>query len=313
MSAVLVTGGAGFIGSHLVEQLLQAGETVVCIDDFSTGSRENLWWAFTQPNFVLQERSVCDNDIIPELKKQYRDLDTVFHLAAIANVTYSIEHPQETMDVNYRATMALLAQAERYRLKSFVSAGSAAEYGGCSASGVVHEGDAKSVDQALSPYGQAKYLASTSVAASPIGLSLRFFNIYGQRQKYDSSYGAVVPNFVRAAAKNEVLPIYGDGNQTRDFMFVADAVEAYLLARSLNLRGIYNVGTGVAVSVNDLAAYLADILGKGLSLSFCPGRDGEIRHSVADVSAFRRDTGWSALTPIYDGLQSMLSSYRVVC
>jgi UDP-glucose 4-epimerase len=306
----LVTGGAGFIGSHLVDRLLADGERVICVDDLSAGYMDNLYDAMTHPNFHFHERSVCDKDLLLELQDRYLDISTVYHLAGIVDVAYSVSHPEETMAVNFGATAALLKDAESAGCDAFIFAGSAAEYGEVYRETGLIEHDANEYTVQLSAYGQAKYRASTLVAASPIGVSLRFFNIYGPRQRFGSLYAGVIPTFIKRALNGEGITIYGDGIQTRDFLYVSDAVNAYVAAKNAKLRGIYNVGSGRSIRILELFYQLQCYFNSQLSMSFLPERPGDIQYSRANVSAFCNATGWKPAISLFDGLEKTITAAK---
>lgn len=304
----LVTGAAGFVGSHLAERLLAEGFFVVGVDDFSSGHRENLASLLTNPQFGFHERSVTESGLLHALKARYPGLESCFHLAAVVSVPYSIEHPEATMEVNYRATVGLLREAERLGFKVFAFAGSAAEYGDDQRLPLL-EGYAMEHTKHLSPYGQAKYLASREVAASPCGVALRCFNIYGPRQDPGSPYSGVISRFVTMALAGKPLTIFGDGQQARDFVYVSDVVEAYLCAARLCREGrggevrLYNIGTGTRTSILELAETVNELVGNRSGLTFGPERGGDIRFSVASVEAFRTAAGWQPRVSLREGLR----------
>lgn len=306
----LVTGGAGFIGSHLVDKLLADGERVICVDDLSAGYIDNLYDAMTHPNFHFHERSICDKDLLLELQDKYLDISTVYHLAGIVDVSYSVAHPNETMAVNFDATATLLRDAESAGCDAFIFAGSAAEYGEVYRDTGLLERDANECTVQLSAYGEAKYRASTLVSTSPIGASLRFFNIYGPRQRFGSLYAGVIPTFIKKALCGEEITIYGDGTQTRDFLYVSDAVDAYIAAKNARLRGVYNVGSGRSICVLELFYQLQTYFDSQLSMSFLPERPGDIQYSRANVSAFCEATGWKPVISLIDGLEKTIAASK---
>jgi UDP-glucose 4-epimerase len=316
----VVTGVAGFVGSHLAERLLSMGYSVIGVDNFYSGYRENMVSFKDHPEFTFYERSITDPQLLVQLKERHPELRCCFHLAAIVSVPYSMEHPEETMEVNYTATLNLLKESNQLDFKAFVFAGSAAEYGNEQRL-PLYEEYATSATERLSPYGEAKFLASVSVGASPRGVSLRFFNIYGPRQDPRSPYSGVISKFMDLAVQGKPLNIFGDGMQTRDFIYVSDVVDAYIAAAGLQEEDskpvrdiftsdrtshIYNVGTGKTTSVLDLAKSLQQLVGKDESLLFLPERAGDIRHSQASVEAFQKATGWRAKTSLRDGLTKTL-------
>lgn len=304
----LVTGVAGFVGSHLAERLLAEGFSVVGVDNFFSGHRGNLASLLSHPDFAFHERSIAESGLVHDLKARYPGLEYCFHLAAIVSVPYSIDHPEATMEVNFRSTVNLLHETEALGFKAFVFAGSAAEYGDDQRLPLLEEYATERTNH-LSPYGRAKFMASREVAKSPCGVALRCFNIYGPRQDPSSPYSGVISRFVTMALAGQPLTIFGDGSQSRDFIYVADVVEAYLQAAKLGGRGaesrgrLYNIGTGVGTSILELAAALNELAGNRQDLAFCPERPGDIRFSLASVAAFHGSTGWEPRMSLREGLR----------
>jgi UDP-glucose 4-epimerase len=303
----VVTGAAGFVGSHLAERLLAENHHVVGVDNFFSGRRENVTTLLAHPGFVFHERSVTEVDLLRDLKAQYPNLKCCFHLAAIVSVPYSVDHPEATLEVNCHSTMRLLREAERLNFAGFIFAGSSAEYGDEKRL-PLREEYATASTRHPSAYGRSKYLASRAVAASRCGVALRCFNIYGPRQNPTSPYSGVISRFVSMALSQRPLTIFGDGRQTRDFIYVSDVVEAYLGAVSLikNASGveskIYNIGTGRSTTIMQLAETINYLSKNQSSSTFCPERLGDIRFSVASVDAFRKAAGWEPRVSLREGL-----------
>ena len=296
---VVVTGGAGFIGSHLVQALREQGRPVRVVDNFITGRRSNL-----PAGVELLEGDV--NDVAGEA---VRGASVVYHLAALPSVPRSVEKPLESHHATAQGTLAVLEAAERAGVPRVVFASSSSVYGDTPTL-PKHE---RMSPRPLSPYAAAK-LAGESYAAAWASrgkletVSLRFFNVYGPRQDPDSPYAAVIPIFVRRLREGKPMPVNGDGGQTRDFTFVADVVRGLLLAGSVaGISGrVYNTAGGRPVSVLELGTSLARLVGKPPEFEFRPPRAGDIRDSFADVSAARRDLGFSASTPLEEGLRRTL-------
>ncbi|WP_448384298.1 NAD-dependent epimerase/dehydratase family protein [Desulfosoma sp.] len=314
----LVTGAAGFVGSHLCEGLLALGHTVAGVDNFFSGRRENLDPFASHPRFFFHERSITEPGLLEDLHKAHGPFHTVFHLAAIVSVPYSVEHPEETYHVNERATVRLLNDAEKLGVRSFVFAGSAAEYG-IQDRMPLRESNAGDGTRWLSPYGEAKYRATMAVASRrrrPRGVSLRCFNIYGPRQDPSSPYSGVISRFVDMAVAGRPLTVFGDGLQTRDFVFVDDVVEAYRHAaasadESANGPcGIYNVGSGRPTAIVDLARLICRLTERPESITFCAERPGDIRHSTASIEAISRDLGWAPRIGLEQGLRRTIQWMR---
>lgn len=312
----LLTGVAGFVGSHLAERLLALGHWVIGVDDLSTGKPSNMDTFRSHPHFVFHERSVIEPGLVQDLAELHPGMQILFHLAAVVSVPYSVTHPQETMAVNHQGTLRLLSDAGRRGLRVFVFAGSAAEYGtDCRLP--LREDYADAATQHLSPYGKSKYLASCAVASSqaPLGIALRFFNIYGPRQDPSSQYSGVISRFVEMAYRQIPLSIFGDGQQTRDFIYVADAVDAYLHAAGLHGKnspnpiaaGICNVATGVPTSILDLANLIRELTGNRRDPAFSAERPGDIRHSVASIERLCTESGWMPRVSLRDGLLQTLT------
>ncbi len=304
----IVTGCAGFVGSHLVEALLQEGHEVVGIDNFFSGRQENMAGFFSEPRFSFYENSITDPELLNRIYERHGRPQHVFHLAAVVSVPYSMEYPVETMEINCDATVRLLREAERIGVKRFVFAGSAAEYGNEERL-PIREEYADDYTVQLSPYGRAKYLASRQVAGSSIGTVLRFFNIYGPRQDPKSQYSGVISRFLFAAERSKPLTIHGNGRQFRDFIFVEDVVNSYLAAAGIGKRfnmpppGCYNIGSGTATSIAELAEAICSITGISHKITFDSPREGDIMYSLADMNKFFRASSWRPAVTLHDGLR----------
>lgn len=303
----IVSGCAGFVGSHLCQSLLESGCRVIGIDNLTTGRPKNMSRFYSHPEFIFINGDIRD---APRLVSPFMKDGELkfFHLAAIVSVPYSISHPEETMEVNYEASLALLDFAERSGAQNFIFAGSAAEYGAIEKL-PLSEGYADDGVMQLSPYGRAKYLASRAVSSSRIGCSLRFFNIYGPRQDSSSPYSGVISRFVNQILHGDPITIQGDGGQTRDFVFIKDVIAAYFLASGLTrfqpLYGIYNVGSETSTSVLDLGRILVRMTSSSSPILYCKSRVGDIRHSLADTSRLR-GMGFSPQYSLHEGLIQLL-------
>jgi UDP-glucose 4-epimerase len=304
----LVTGGAGFIGSHLVERLAGDGRRVRVLDDFSTGLASNL--AHVNPAPEIVEGSVADADAV---RRALDGVGVVFHLAALASVQRSVEEPAATHRACATGTLNVLDAARRQGVRRVVYAASSSAYG-------VPQGEVQTEEdpvRPLSPYAAAKLageLYAESFAAS-FGLeavSLRFFNIFGPRQRADSPYSGVIALFVAALGAGRAPTVHGDGLQSRDFTYVTDVVQA--LVRAAHVPGVsgkvYNVGTGRSVTVLELAEALNRLLGTALAPKHGPARAGDVRHSRADITRARRDLGYEPAVAFEDGLAETLRWYR---
>jgi len=288
---ILVTGGAGFIGSHIVDRLLREGFEVTVIDNFSTGRLENIAPYLGRKDFRLVRGDIRDFSLVKNIMK---DVDVVFHEAAFVGLTISLEDPVLVNDVNVTSTLYLLKASVDSNVKRFVFASSAAVYGETTSHLMVEN----MLPAPTSPYGVSK-LAAESYTRSfykAYGLetvALRYFNVYGPRQSFDiqTGYGGVIALFLNRLMKNMDLKVYGDGEQTRDFVYVRDVVEANMLAlnRKSSLGEIFNIGSGSRTTVNHVAQVLKDSLNKkDIKNVYVDPRLGEFRHVYADISKARR-------------------------
>ena len=283
----VVTGCAGFVGSHLAERLLSMGHEVVGVDNLSTGRLKNMAAFAGHPMFHFHQRDINEPGLMDDLRTAHPGLNRVFHLAAIVSVFWSMTHEQETMETNWEATRRLHDQARDMGCKTFVFAGSAAEYGETDKL-PIKESDADEHTVQLSPYGRAKYLSSRLMDSGGFGCSLRFFNIFGPRQDPKSPYSGVISIFIDRALAKADMTIFGDGNQTRDFIFVSDVVESYLLAAGMldnePLKGIYNVARGKETTILEMAERVRASTGADVRILFAPAREGDIVRSLSDPS-----------------------------
>jgi UDP-glucose 4-epimerase len=304
----LVTGGAGFIGSHLVEALVQQGRRVRVLDDFSTGLRANLIQVRPAPEIL--EGDVADPAVV---QRAVQGVGVIFHLAALPSVQRSIEAPAEVHRVCAHGTLNVLDAARRAGVRRVIYAGSSSAYG-IPAGEVQTESDPLAP---LSPYAAAKLAGELYAQAftATFGLEtvrLRFFNIFGPRQRADSPYSGVIALFAAALSTGRTPTIYGDGLQTRDFTFVTDAVQAMMhAAQTPGISGrVYNIGTGRGLSILELLAVLNRQLGANVPPRHAPPRVGDVRHSCADISRARRELGYEPAVAFEEGLARTLAWYR---
>ena len=303
----LVTGGAGFIGSHLVEELVRRGRPVRVLDDFSTGLRANL--AHLSAVEVV-EGSLTDPAAV---ERAVRGAGVVYHLGALASVARSVENPAATHAACATGTLHVLDAARKSGVRRVVYAASSSAYGGHSSPGGQTE-DLPMV--AKSPYAAAKlagelYLQAFAHTYGLETVRLRFFNIFGPRQRSDSPYSGVIALFTAGMAAGRAPTVHGDGLQSRDFTFVANAVQA--LSRAAEAPGVsgnvYNVGTGKSVTLLELVAALNRVLGTELAPTFAPTRAGDVKFSQADVSRTRADLGYDPQVTFEDGLRQTVEWY----
>ena len=295
----LVTGGAGFIGSHIVEELLRRGDTVRVLDNFTTGTRENL--ENLPGNLEVLEGDLREAGIV---KAAVRDVELVFHLAAFISVTQSMSDPETCFAVNVGGTVTLLEAARRAGARKVVLSSSTAVYGDTDVIPTIEETPLSP----LSPYALSKQVNElyarlyTRTLSLPV-TALRYFNVYGPRQRPDSDYAAAIPIFVRRLAAGEPIIIYGDGRQSRDFIFVKDVVRANLLAAESDAAGeAFNICTGRETNLLDLLEELSEISPRQPEVRFEAPRPGDIYRSAGSPEKAAGALGFRAETPLATGL-----------
>ena len=304
----VVTGGAGFIGSHVAERLLARGRAVRIVDDLSSGSRDN----------VPAGAEFLEGDARDLAERAVQGASVVYHLAAIPSVPYSIEHPVECHRAGVESTIAILRAAERAGVKRVVLASSSAVYGD-DGTPPRRESDPA---RPLSPYALDKwcaeqYLAHWNGRTSLEAVSVRFFNVFGPRQDPASPYAAVIPLFIDCLRAGRPLQVFGDGEQSRDFTYVGDVADGMIAAGTAESPSspVYNIASGLATTVADLGRMIARVADRPTDLEHLPPRAGDVRHSWADVSLASRDLKFSAATSLEEGLRRTLdwfSSQRPV-
>ncbi len=304
----LVTGGAGFIGSHLVDRLLSEGHTVSVLDSFSTGRRENL--DAVKGRIEIHEADVRDTTAV---ERAMDGCEVVFHEAAVVSVPYSVEHPQETHDVNIQGTLNVLLAARKSRVRRVVFASSAAIYG---EEPTLPKSEAM-LPEPISPYGVEKltaehYLRTFAHLYGIETVALRYFNVFGPRQDPSSPYSGVISVFVRRLLAAKPITIYGDGLQSRDFVYVADVVEANLraaMAEGASGR-VYNVARGERTTLLRLAEVLGKVVGTEVSPTLAAERAGDIRHSQATIDRARSELGYVPRVDLETGLRALVEHER---
>jgi nucleoside-diphosphate-sugar epimerase len=297
----LVTGGAGFIGSHIVEALVARGESVVVLDDLSTGKRENL--AGLQDRITFVEGDLRDLETV---KEACGGVDYVLHQGALASVPRSIADPIASNEVNSNGTLNLLVAARDAGVKRVVYAGSSSVYGDTPKLPKQEDMPANP----LSPYAISKYAGEMycRVFARLYDLEavvLRYFNVFGPRQDPTSQYAAVIPLFITALRRGEAPHVFGDGEQSRDFTYVANVVEANLLAcEAPKAAGqVINVACGGRITINELIEVMQRLLEVSTQPIYDPPRPGDVKHSMADITRARELLGYKVVLSLEEGLQ----------
>lgn len=305
----LVTGGAGFIGGHLVEHLVHAGHDVRVLDDLSTGRLDNLRTVRDRVEFLLG--SVTD---VAMVRRAVADRDCVLHQAARTSVVQSVADPLDTHDVNVNGTLNVVLAARDARVRRVVLAASTAAYG----DSPVLPNREDTAPQPLSPYAASKlaaeaYCQAFSASYGLVTVILRYYNVFGPRQDPASAYAAVVPLFIAKALKHDAPVIYGDGEQTRDFTFVANVVHANLLACEAPAERVsgqvFNIGTGAAVSVNETWRRIQHLVGVKVPARYEPGRPGEVRHSRASIARAQDRLGYEPVVDFDTGMRLTVAHY----
>ena len=303
--SVLVTGGAGFIGSHLAERLVAAGRKLYVLDNFSTGRMDNLAGIRSSRNLKVVKGDV--RRIHRTLTKMPRRIDAICHLAAVTSVQQSTREPILTNEVNVTGTLQVLEAARKLDADRVVFASSAAVYGTPRAFPISED----AIISPISPYGASKaaselYLGSFVENHGIECVSLRYFNVYGPRQAA-SQYSGVISIFAKRALNQQPLQIFGDGSYTRDFIFVSDVVDATIASLQTTLEnGTFNIASGNETTVLELARVVQRITGSPTGLEFCPPRPGDIPRSVADTARAKKELGFEARTSLEDGLSTTI-------
>lgn len=303
---VVVTGGAGFIGSHIVESWLERGAEVHIIDNLRTGFMSNI---NLFPNAIFHKGSITNRDLV---FKVLMNTDYVHHLAAFVSVPESIEKPEECYDININGLLNVLDACKEFGIKKIVFSSSAAVYGDNpeSPKRITTKTGPKS------PYGSTKlegenHLRNFHDLHNLGTVSLRYFNVYGPRQNPQSQYAAAVPIFINNALNNKPIIIYGDGSQTRDFIFVKDVVEANInAALNSEVNGVFNVAAGSSTSIKELAEIIIDETSSKSKIEFQDERPGDIKHSLASIDETKTHLHFLPKFSLIDGLIKTIDYYK---
>ncbi|GAB6167149.1 SDR family oxidoreductase [Thermostilla marina] len=310
MRRFLVTGGAGFIGSHIAEALVERGDAVRVLDNLSTGFRENLAHLGDRVEFI--EGDLLD---YPTVQQAVDGIDCIFHEAALASVPRSVERPLDTHAACVTGTLNLLDAARRAGVRRLVYAASSSAYGDQPFSSK-RETD---LPDPISPYGAAKLAAEYYCRAfyATYGfetVAIRYFNVFGPRQDPNSPYSAVIPLFITAILSGKRPIVFGDGHQSRDFTYVANVVHANLLAADAEGAAgkVFNAANGKSITLLELLAAINEVLGTNVEPEFAPPRPGDIRESMADITLARQVLGYEPQVDFLEGLRRSIEYYRSI-
>ena len=329
----LVTGGAGFIGSHIVERLLKDGHKVIVLDDLCSGKLENLSFVSSElvewgkeiknlnsakwnsGNFTFVYGDIRDYSVCEEVCS---DVDVVFHQAALRSVPKSMLHPYEYNEVNINGTLNLLKAAKKWGVKRFIFASSSSIYGETDK----FPENEEDFPRLISPYALTKltgeyYCRIFAENFSLETICLRYFNVYGERQSLDDEYAVVIPKFIYCMLKDENPPIHGNGKQSRDFTYVENVVEANLLACEVPFSkihtlksNVFNIANGSSYSILELVEYLNQIMGKSIEPVFVPPRPGDVFKTLADISKAKDILGYRPKVDFKEGLKRTVDWFR---
>jgi len=307
MKRIVVTGGAGFIGSHLTEELARRGYHVIILDDISTGKMENIEHLLKEETLEFIQGSITDLSL---LRKLFQGVDYVFHQAAISSVARSIENPQVTHEVNVTGTLNVLLAARDNGVRKVIYASSSSVYGDTP----ILPKNEDMIPNPQSPYAVTKLVGESycCVFQEVYGLPavcLRYFNVYGSRQDPYSQYAAVIPRFIERVSEKSPPIIFGDGEQTRDFTFIKDVVEANILAAESNATGIFNIGRSESISINQLAVLIIKLMGNNIEPIHAEPRRGDIRDSLADISK-AKSFGYNPRYSLEEGLRETIRRFQ---
>jgi UDP-glucose 4-epimerase len=303
MNKAVVTGGAGFIGSHLTEELVRRDYSVTVIDDLSNGKINNIDTLLSSNKINFEQESITN---LSALNKVFSDADYVFHLAALGSVPQSVEKPEIYHEVNINGTFNVLLAARDNKVKKVVYTSSAAVYGDDPELPKRED----MIPTTISPYAVTKltgeyYCQAFHKAYGLPTICLRFFNVFGPRQNPNSQYAAAIPIFIQRIREGKTPIIFGDGEQTRDFTYVSDVVQSMIMTAENEVTGIINISRGETITVNDLLETIIRIIGADIQPEYREPRPGDIVHSYADVTK-AKSFGFSARYSLEEGISRMI-------
>jgi len=312
---VVVTGAAGFIGSHVVDQLLNLGAEVVAIDNLSTGKSENLMCAAQHVGFEFVYDDIRDANT----RRACQGADVIVHLAAVASVPESLEHPLDYDTNNVHGTLNMLEAAREQQVRRFIYSASSSAYGNA----VILPHVETMVPAPVSPYAVTKlagehYCQAYHRSYGLPTIALRYFNVYGPRQSPENQYAAVIPNFVAKLQSGEAPTIFGDGTQTRDFVYVGDVARANVICCATlpswvdeEVYGrVFNIAGGKQITINLLAVKLCQLLGVDVRQRYASKREGDVKHSCADIREARVCLGWEPTVDLTTGLRETVEWFQ---
>jgi len=304
----IVTGGAGFIGSHIVEALANRGDEVVILDNLFSGKKTNIEPFLDGKRVSFVNGSVTDPEVV---RAAFSGADGIFHEGAIASVPRSIVNPKATNEANVTGTLNVLIAAQECGVKKIVFASSSSVYGNT----LTLPKQEDMIPAPLSPYAVSKltgeyYLRVFSEVYGQKTVSLRYFNVFGPRQDPKSEYAAVIPKFITSILAHTSPTIYGDGEQTRDFTYVKDVVQANIRAMESSAQGVYNVAYCQRINLKELAARIMAITGISVPLNFEASRAGDVKDSLADITRASAAFGYAPAYTVTTGLEETIAWYR---
>lgn len=301
----IVAGGAGFIGSHLAHYLAGKNHEVHVIDNYRTGNRINL---NGHNEILIHNFSITDKEHVFEVCE---GADYIFNFAALVSIPESILNPYECININVMGFLNLLEAAKRFKTKKIVQSSSAAVYGESKISPL----DTDIKPEPRNPYGISKlddelFAKMYNDEHGVKTVSLRYFNVYGPKQSVNGAYAAAVPIFIKKAIYNETITIFGDGNQTRDFVYIDDVITANYIAAVNDVTGVFNIAGGKAISILDLAKMIINLSDSKSKIEFKPTREGDVKHSLACIDDSRKLLGFNPIVSMEEGLSSTIRYYK---